>query len=99
VYDRSRPAYCGGCGKAFPWQASAIENLREILLESELAAEDREEIERALPDVLRDTPKTENAALKVKRLLGKVGKPLYDIAIKVLSDVASETAQKAMGLK
>jgi len=64
-----------------------------------LAAEDREEIERALPDVLRDTPKTESAALKVKRLLGKMGKPLYDIAIKVVSDAASETAQKTMGLK
>jgi len=64
-----------------------------------MAAEDREEIERALPDVLRDTPKTESAALKVKRLLGKVGKPFYDIAIKVISDVASETAQKTMGLK
>ena len=99
VYDRSRPAYCGGCGQPYPWQASAIENLRDILRESELAVEDREEIERALPDVLRDTPKTESAALKVKRLLGKVGKPFYDIAIKVVSDVASETAQKTMGLK
>jgi hypothetical protein len=98
-YDRSRPAYCGACGKPHPWQASAIENLKEILRESELGAEDREEIERALPDVLRDTPKTESAALKVKRLLGKVGKPFYDIAIKVISDVASETAQKTMGLK
>jgi hypothetical protein len=47
-------------------QESAIENLKDILRQSELATEDREEIERALPDVLRDTPKTKSAALRVK---------------------------------
>jgi len=69
------------------------------LRESELAAEDREEIERALPDVLRDTPKTESAALRIKRLLPKVGTTCYDLVIKVLTDLTSEYAKKTMGLK
>ena len=98
-YVRSRPAYCGGCGKAYPWQAAAIENLRAILQEAELSTEDREEIDSALPDVVRDTPKSESAALSMKRVLGKIGKPLYDIALKVVTDVASETTKKTLGLK
>jgi hypothetical protein len=86
------PAYCAACGKPYPWQES-IEKLKAALRDSELNAAECEEMEDALPDVLRDTPKTESAALKIKRLLEKVGKPAYDIAIKVISDVASETAK------
>ncbi len=55
-------------------------------------------MDKALPDVLRDTPKTESASLKIKRILGKVGKPLYDVAIKVVTDIASEGAKKILGL-
>jgi hypothetical protein len=30
--------------------------------------------------------------------MGKLGKPLYDISIKVVTDIASETAKKTIGL-
>lgn len=93
------PKYCINCGAAYPWQSAAIENLNDILQESELSARDRQELDSALPDVLRDTPKTESASLKVKRILGKLGKPLYEVSIKVITDVASETAKKTLGLK
>jgi hypothetical protein len=46
-----------------------------------------------------ETPRTQIAALKLKRLLPKIGKTTYDVAIKVVSDVASETAKKTLGLK
>ena len=62
--------------------------------EVDLTAEDRDELDSVLPDVVRDTPKSESAALKMKRVLSKVGKPLYDVALKVATDVASETAKK-----
>ena len=99
VMSQNVPKYCSGCGAPFPWQTAAIENLQEILRESELSDEELEEAGAALPDIVRDTPKTESASLKMKRLLGKAGKPVYDVAIKVISDVASETAKKTMGLK
>jgi hypothetical protein len=69
------------------------------LQEAELTAEDRDELESVLPDVVRDTPKSESAALRMKRVLSKVGKPLYDVALKVATDVAAETAKKTLGLK
>lgn len=92
------PKYCINCGIAYPWQTAAIENLREILQESDLSSHDLQELDKALPDVLGDTPKTESASLKMKRIMGKLGKPLYEVAIKVVTDVASETAKKTMGL-
>ena len=61
------PKYCIGCGAVYPWQQSSIDNLKEILQESELSAQDVEIIETALPDVLQETPKTEGSSLRVKR--------------------------------
>jgi hypothetical protein len=92
------PAYCGACGTAYPWQLAAIENLTEIVRDGELSEGDVAEIQATLPDVLRETPKTQSASLKLNRLLGKLGKPTYDIALKVVTDIASETAKKTMGL-
>lgn len=92
------PKYCFRCGTAYPWQVAALENLEGILKEGGLSEADMQEATIALPDVVQDTPKTQLASLKFKRLLGKLGKPIYDVAIKVVSDIASETAKKTMGL-
>ena len=92
------PKYCEDCGTAFPWQEAAIENLTEILRDDGLDDQQMAAFEAALPDVIRDTPKTESASLRIGKILSKLGKPAYDVSIKVLSDLASETAKKAMGL-
>jgi hypothetical protein len=94
----SVPRYCIKCGAAYPWQQASIDNLKEILRESELSKHDVAIIETALPDVLQETPKTESASLRVKRVLGKLGKPFYEISVKVITDIASETAKKTLGL-
>jgi hypothetical protein len=36
--------------------------------------------------------------VKLKRIMSKLGKPVYDISIKVVSDMASKTAKKTIGL-
>ncbi len=92
------PKYCINCGKPYPWQTRTIEALTDILKEGALPAEDVQTFSNALPDVLRDSPKTDSASLKIKRILGKLGKDTYDIAIKVLTDVATEAARKQIGL-
>jgi hypothetical protein len=46
-----------------------------------------------------EAPRTQVAALKLKKLLGNLGKPAYDISIHVLSDLMSETAKKTFGMK
>lgn len=90
------PKYCQACGAAHPWRQAEIANLIDILEEGELPAEDMQAIKEALPDVTAETPRSQSAAMKVRRLMGKMGKPAYDIAIKVLSDLVSETAKKTL---
>jgi hypothetical protein len=72
--------------------------LVKLLRQSGLDKEDAAEVERIIPDVASETPRTEGAALKLKKILSKLGKATYDVAVNVISDIASETAKKILGL-
>ena len=50
-----------------------------------------------IENVTKDTPYTEKAAGRLKGMLTKVGKSTYDVAIKVLGDIATVAAKKWMG--
>ena len=92
------PNYCHGCGAAYRWRQTAIANAIEVL-QMDLEGQDAADAADLVRAVAVETPRTEIAALKLKRLLPKLGKATYDVAIKVISDVASETAKKTLGLK
>ena len=69
------------------------------LLRPALDEADGIEVKRLLRDVVTDTPQTGRAAIRLQTILAKLGKATYDVAIKVISDLASETAKKVLGLK
>lgn len=69
------------------------------MLEMGLEGQDAAAVAGLVRDVATETPRTQLAALKLKMLLPKLGKATYDIAIKVVSDLASETAKKTLGFK
>ena len=82
------------------WRGGNWDDLKEVLLwEGSLTQQDIKDVDIALPDIVRDTTKTEGASLKLKRILGKLGKDVYSIAIKVITDIASETAKKTLGIE
>jgi hypothetical protein len=93
------PKFCIYCGKEFPWQVAALVHLKALFSESELDESNQAALESSLPNIIRDTFMTESASLRVKKILGKIGKPVYDVAITEIADVASETAKKALGLE
>lgn len=95
-HPRHSPRYCHACGSAHPWHQKAIANAIEVLEELELSETDFTVAKSALPDLISDTPKSEVAILRMRRVLTKLGKPAYDIGIKVVSDLASETVKKAL---
>ena len=70
-----------------------------ILLKENLSEADATEVKTLLPDVVGDNPSTTKAAMRLKAILSKLGKGTYDVAIKVISDIASETAKKIFGFK
>jgi hypothetical protein len=68
------------------------------MLRAGLDAADAEGVEEVVHNIARETPFTEGAAVKLKGMLPKLGKATYDIAVKVITDIASETAKKILGI-
>lgn len=75
-----------------------MQRLIDLLIPS-LDEADLAEVKRLLPDIAQDTSVTEKAAGRLQTILKKVGKTTYDIAIEVISDLATEAAKKFLGLK
>ncbi|MGY0782440.1 DUF2321 domain-containing protein [Azospirillum argentinense] len=68
------------------------------LLQTDLSAEDAAEVPAVIKDVSQDNVRTAAAAVRLRGMLSKLGKPAYDVAIKVISDIASATTKKFLGL-
>ena len=93
----SAPAYCLHCGAPFPWAAAALEAAAQLTEELEgLTESDKKALKDALPDLVRQTPRTALAESRFKRLMAKVGKDSYDAMRSVLTDVLSETIRKTI---
>jgi len=95
--DTPVPNNCHNCGTAYPWRqaqiAAAIEKL-EMALEGQGAVD----VPGLVNDIATDSPRAELAALKLKRLLPKIGEAARQVAIEAFSDVASATLKKTLGL-
>jgi hypothetical protein len=76
-------------------QQSVDDLIRSLL--PEVKDEDAASLPSIIENVTKDTPYTEKAAGRLKGILGKVGKSTYDLAIKVLGDIATTAAKKWMG--
>ncbi|MCI4678958.1 DUF2321 domain-containing protein [Rhodoblastus acidophilus] len=68
------------------------------LFRSDLGDAVADEVATLIPDLTSESKKAESAALQLKPLLAKLGKVAYDMAIKIISDVASATVTKMLGL-
>lgn len=91
------PNFCKYCGNPYPWTESIIENAAELVaLDVELTDEDKALIKSSIPDLLVDTPKTQVAAAKYRKVVGKAAKFVKDGLYNLLVDVVSETAKKTI---
>jgi hypothetical protein len=90
----SRPGYCGGCGKAFPWTETALSAAKEYTDELEALSDDEKATLKAtFPDLCRETPKTELAVSRFSNLLHKVGPAAGDALLKIVVTFTTETAK------
>jgi hypothetical protein len=89
--------FCPDCGKPYPWFAKKLNVAKELAEElEELTPEEREKLRKSLDDLVRDTPSTELAGIRFKKIMKKVGKGSYEMMKDVLTDIVSETAKKAI---
>jgi hypothetical protein len=91
------PAFCGDCGKPFPWTERRLEAARELAQEAEhLSDEEKNQLADSIGDLVRDTPRTQVAASRYKRLVHKAGTGTANALRDVLVSIASEAARKAI---
>lgn len=86
-----------------PGTAASAEREGELkklirLLEEVVGDDEASAVAAVVANVAVETPFTESAAKRLKRLLPKLGKSAYEVAIKIISDVGSATAKKILGL-
>jgi hypothetical protein len=98
-YGSDQAAYCGSCGKPFPWTETALAAAKEYTDELEALNDDEKAtLKASFDDLTVDTPRTELAASRFKRIMGKIGPAAGDVLTKIMVNVATEAAKKGMGI-
>ena len=96
-YSPPPPTFCPECGKPFPWTQRKIQNAIELANEfDELEPADREKLSLTLDDLIVETPKTELAVTRFKKVAKKLGKDSYEAFKSVVTDLVSETIKKSL---
>ncbi|WP_265324310.1 DUF2321 domain-containing protein [Listeria monocytogenes] len=95
--NAEKPYYCKKCAAPYPWTEQILNNATELIaLDDNLSDEDKQLIKTAIPDLLVDTPKTQLAEAKFKKVFPKVSTFVKDSMYNLLVDVLSETAKKSL---
>jgi hypothetical protein len=96
-WDSERPAFCSACGQPFPWTETVLATATEYADElDELSSEDKTTLKGTFTDLTVDSPRTELAATRFKRIVGKVAPKAGEVLIKIIGDVLSSAAVKAI---
>ena len=93
----NRPAYCGQCGKPFPWTETAVKAAKEYADELNLSSEETTALKATLDDLASDSPRTELAAHRFKKFVQKLGPVAGDVLKTIAVNFVTEAAKKALG--
>ena len=95
--DYKAPAFCYKCGEPFPWTAAAFCAAEELAGElDDLSDDEKESLKKALPDLVRETPRVRLAETRFKKLMKKAGKEGVEGMRGLLTDIVSETVRKTL---
>jgi hypothetical protein len=91
------PKVCHNCSAQYPWTNRAIESARDLVAEiAELNDNEKKILTQSLDDLIKDSPQTELAAIRFKKIITKAGKETAGAFKTILIDIASEAAKKAI---
>ena len=90
-------AYCHACGRPYPWTRAGIEAAKALAEELD-GLNDAEKLllQASIDDLVSDTPRTNVALIRFKKLMPKVGKQAADGFKNVLVNVLSESVRKQL---
>ena len=91
------PKFCSDCGAAYPWTESSLKAVHALANEIEQISDDEKNIlTHSLDDLVKETPQTEVAAIRVKKIMRKAGTEAAYALREILIDIISETARRAI---
>jgi hypothetical protein len=91
------PRYCWKCGHSYPWTERRLQAAKDLADEfDELDEADRTKLKASLDDLVKDSPATEVAGRRFKKIVAKLGKESAGAIKSVIIDVLSETAKKVL---
>lgn len=92
----TRP-FCYQCGQPYPWLDAKLKAARELAQELEnISDDDKDILTQSIDEIIKDTPKTEVAAFKFKKIVSKSGQSVAEAFKNILINVVSETAKKML---
>ena len=92
-------SYCYECGIPYPWTKNALDTAAEFVDEADsLSDEEKEKLKSSLPDLTKDSPRTELAVSRYKKIVSKAGVYISDGLGNILISVLTEAAKRGLGL-
>lgn len=97
--EYTAPSYCIDCGKPYPWIVNAIEATALMLKEEPgLTFDECQKLIDILPDVITETPKTQLAAIRIRKTIATAGKFVAEGLRKFVIDFGCEVLKKQLEL-
>ena len=90
-------SFCHECGEAYPWTASKLLAARELADEfDELNDTEKESLKDTFKDLISDSPNTEVATFRFKKILAKLGKESANVIRGIIVGIATEAVQNSL---
>jgi hypothetical protein len=97
IQDYKIPSYCFKCGSPYPWTTTLLDTARTIVHEDELLQDEQiTEWCDCFPDIICQTPKTQLALIRYKKMVDKAASTTVNALKDLLVDVVSETIKKQL---
>jgi len=91
--------YCPNCGEPYPWTAAKIAAAKELVTELDgLSGDERALLSRDLADLIRDTPRTDVATVRFKKLWLKAKGPAKAALEHAAKEIFTAAVKGALGL-
>jgi hypothetical protein len=97
IDDSPPPKFCHECGKPYPWTISQRDAAESYIEELEgLSDADKSLLRGSIDDIIRDTPRTETALVRIKKVLPRLGPEARDVMKKLLVNLATEAVKESL---
>lgn len=89
-------AFCSNCGVPYPWTQRKLSVAHALVQETELSDSDKDLLTKSLDELVRDTPETEVALVRIKKLMPKAGTVIASGLKQVLISVVTEAVKHSL---